>query len=315
VTRRKEHFRRTVVCDFEYECAPGGLPNVLCMVAYVLDENLRHIRTTRLWRGDFGVAPPFDIGPDTLFVAYSAWAELTCFMVLGWKFPVHIYDLHTAYISVSNLLMPYAPDETRKKPRKRLSDACRAYGVAGWQDIDKEEMSKDIGEGHWRKYGRPLVLQYNEEDVKASTILLRRQLMGHGPFKPVNVERVISWSEYSSKTVSRIQARGMPIDIVLWNLVQENLTAVVTALLQRFDPSFGHPQSIYTPDGEWSDDRFEAWLVRVGIHAWAAARIWQDPDRRRCFQADVSRAQGDRRSACLAGCARGYRASSDSDRS
>ncbi len=229
------------------------------MVAYVLDENLKHIRTVRLWRGDFGVAPPFDIGPDTLFVGYSAWAELTCFMVLGWKFPVHIYDLHTAYISVSNLLLPYAPDETRKKPRKRLSDACRAHGVAGWEDIDKAEMSKDIGEGNWRKYGRPMVLQYNEEDVKVSTTLLRRQLLGHGPFKPVNVERVIYWSEYSAKTVCLIQAKGMPIDMVL---------CVVTALLQKFDPSFGHPNSIYTPDGEWRDERFEAWLVRAGVPAW-----------------------------------------------
>jgi len=189
-------------------------------------------------------------------------------MVLGWKFPVHVYDLHTAYISVSNLLLPYAPDETRKKPRKRLSDACRAYGVAGWEDIDKAEMSKDIGEGNWRKYGKPMVLQYNEEDVKASTTLLRRQLTGHSPFRPVNVEHVIYWSDYSAKTVSRIQAKGMPIDLVLWNLVQENLAAVVTALLQRFDPSFGHQNSIYILDGEWSDDRFEAWLVRVGIHAW-----------------------------------------------
>jgi hypothetical protein len=26
------------------------------------------------------------------------------------------------------------------------------------------------------------------------------------------------WSEYSAKTVARIQARGMPIDMTLWNL-------------------------------------------------------------------------------------------------
>jgi hypothetical protein len=53
------NFSSIVVCDFEYEVAPGDLPNVLCMVAYVLDENLRHVRTIRLWRGEFGPAPPF----------------------------------------------------------------------------------------------------------------------------------------------------------------------------------------------------------------------------------------------------------------
>ena len=56
-------------------------------------------RLRRLWRGDFGTSPPFDIGPDSLFVAYSAWAEMTCFKVLGWQFPVHVFDQHTAYLA------------------------------------------------------------------------------------------------------------------------------------------------------------------------------------------------------------------------
>src|SRR6516165_4575529 len=102
----RQNFGSIVSCDFEYEIEPGGLPNVLCMVAYVLDENLRHVRTIRLWRGEFGSTPPFDVGPDSLFVAYSAWAEMTCFNVLGWKFPVHIYDQHTAYLASSNKLLP-----------------------------------------------------------------------------------------------------------------------------------------------------------------------------------------------------------------
>ena len=64
---------------------------------------LRHIRTIRLWRGEFGATPPFDIGPDALIVGYALWAEMTCFLQLGWRFPVHVYDLHTAYLSVSNI--------------------------------------------------------------------------------------------------------------------------------------------------------------------------------------------------------------------
>ena len=57
--RERKHFRRTVVLDFEYEIEDGGLPNVLCLVAYILDENLRHIETIRRWRGEFGTSPPF----------------------------------------------------------------------------------------------------------------------------------------------------------------------------------------------------------------------------------------------------------------
>jgi DNA polymerase I len=129
------NFGTVVVCDFEYEVASGDLPDVLCMVAHVLDENLQHVRTVRLWRGEFGSVPPFDIGPDSLFVAYSAWAEMTCFKVLGWEFPKYIFDEHTAYLAASNILLPHSPDEIRKKPRKRLSDACRAYDLEGWEPL------------------------------------------------------------------------------------------------------------------------------------------------------------------------------------
>ena len=190
------HYRNVVVCDFEYEIADGDLPRVLCMVAYILDAELRHVRTIQRWRGEFGPAPPFDIGPDTLFVAYSAWAEMTCFLVLGWRFPVHIFDLHTAFLSVSNILLPHNPDEVRKKPRKRLSDACRRYGIVGWESIDKEEIAKAIGEGRWREYGEAAVYEYCEEDVRAlDRIAARpagriRTLRRHRPASDRALERV-----------------------------------------------------------------------------------------------------------------------------
>ena len=91
-----KNFSTINICDFEYEVEPSGLPRVLCMVVYVLNENLQHVRTIRMWRGESGSTPPFDVGRDALFVAYSAWAELTCFKVLGWSFPIHVFDLHTA---------------------------------------------------------------------------------------------------------------------------------------------------------------------------------------------------------------------------
>ena len=265
---RRQHFRRTVVLDFEYEIEDGGLPNVLCLIAYVLDESLRLIEIIRRWRGELGSTPPFPIDDDTLIVGYSAWAEMICFLQLGWRFPKHVYDLHTAFLSVSNVLLPYNPDETRIKPRKRLSDACKAYGVTGWENIDKPEMAKAIGEGRWREYGQPLVLQYCEEDTRNSAELLRRQLSGHASYPPIDPALVMSWSNYSAKTVARIQARGMPIDTALWNLVQENKMAVIGALIARFDPSHGDDDPIYSPEGEFSSGRFANWLISVGITAW-----------------------------------------------
>jgi hypothetical protein len=262
------YFQSIVVLDFEYEVEAGDLPNVLCMVAYVLDEHLRHVRTIRIWRGEFGSKPPFDTGPDTLIVAYAAWAELTCFQVLGWSFPENVYDLHAAYLATSNLLLPYNPDERRIKLRKGLSDACCAYGIDGWEALDKPTVAKDIGEGRWQKYGRAFVFDYCAEDTRASAKLLRRQLRGHASRPPVDVDRVLLWSRFSGRATAQIQARGMLIDRPMWDLVQENKRAVINYLCRQFDPSYGSADPIFTAEGSWSYGRFERWLISIGVTAW-----------------------------------------------
>jgi DNA polymerase I len=284
----RDRFRTIVVGDSEYETSggdynlvPGDPPAVLCLVAYVLNENLQHVRTIRLWRGEFGPEPPFDIGDDTLFVAYSAWADLTIFTTLNWKFPKHVYDLHTAYLAVSNVLAPYDPETPRKRENKRLPDACRAYWIEGWDQIDKGTLAKDIGEGHWRRYGQEVIFTYCEEDVANSVKLLIGQVRGRTGLPSVSVEHVIHWSNYSAKAVARIQARGMPIDMHLWNLVQENKAAVIRSLLRRFDPSYGSDTPIYTTEGEWSYARFEQYLVSANITVWprlASGRLDIDSD-------------------------------------
>jgi len=267
----REIFRTIAVVDFEYEVAVGGLPVVLCMVVYLLDECLRHIRTIRWWRDDFNSnSPPFDIGPDALFVAYSAWAEMTCFLQLGWPFPEHILDLHTAFLAVSNIMEPFDHDEDakRKKRSKSLTGACRAYDIHGWEHLDKTTIAEDIGNGDWSKWGRGTVFDYCEEDVRKTTELLRAMLCGDKQFEPIDVPRALHWSNYSAKAVARIQARGMPIDMGLWSLVQENKALVIAELVRRLDPSQSAPFPIYTPDGSWDYKRFEHWLAYTGVRAW-----------------------------------------------
>ena len=79
---------------------------------------------------------------------------------------------------------------------------------------------------------------------------------------------MVWWSNYSARCNALIHARGMPIDMPLWNLVQENRTAVIAELLQQLDPSSGTDDPIYNSAGEWSYERFERWLPSVGVSAW-----------------------------------------------
>jgi hypothetical protein len=231
----------------------------LCLVAYILDENLNHVRTVKLWREQLlsSTRAPFDTN-NALFVAYAAQAELTIFKTRNWAFPKYVYDLHTAYLASSNVLQPYEPDVKRKKDRKRLSDACRAYGIEGWENINKEQMAKDIGEGRWRDYGQDAVFDYCEEDVRKSVELLRAQIRGSNRFPRINTDRVIFWSEYSAKAVALIQAKGIPIDMYRWNLILENKHAIIDELRRRFDPSYNDDEPIFSPEGEFSYARFEA---------------------------------------------------------
>lgn len=73
----------------------------------------------------------------------------------------------------------------------------------------------------------------------------------------------------------------MPIDVQLWNTVQDNKAAVVRELLRKFDPSQSSDDPIRTPDGKWSDARFEKWLCSRGVTAWprlSSGKIQIDSD-------------------------------------
>ena len=83
-------FRAIWCVDFEFQPGPDGIWPV-CMVARELHSH----RELCLWRDDLVRLDraPFDIGPDALLVAYSAAAELGCFLALGWPLPVNVLDL------------------------------------------------------------------------------------------------------------------------------------------------------------------------------------------------------------------------------
>ena len=77
-----------VVVDFEFTATTGGRPIPVCLVVHELCSGRRF----RLWQDQLGPTPPYTRGPDVLFVAYYASAELGCYRVLGWPMPERILD-------------------------------------------------------------------------------------------------------------------------------------------------------------------------------------------------------------------------------
>src|SRR5262249_43813479 len=91
-------FREVVVADFEFAVTPGNRPKPLSLVAH----ELRSGRCFRCWQDQFRSAPPYATGPDVLFAAYYASAELGCYRALGWPMPERILDLFTEFRARTN---------------------------------------------------------------------------------------------------------------------------------------------------------------------------------------------------------------------
>src|SRR6266511_2392192 len=91
-------FKGLWAVDFEFEAPPGEAPRPVCMVA----RELRSGRLLRLWRDALPAQPPFPVGPDSLFIAYAAQAELGCFLELGWALPQRVLDLYAEFSEATN---------------------------------------------------------------------------------------------------------------------------------------------------------------------------------------------------------------------
>ena len=94
------HFDEIWLVDFEFYQPEGERPKPICLVA-------REFRTNRLVRWcqeelSCHAAPPFDVSPNSLFVAYYASAELGCFLALGWQTPERILDLYVEFRCMTN---------------------------------------------------------------------------------------------------------------------------------------------------------------------------------------------------------------------
>jgi DNA polymerase I len=130
-------------------------------------KGLRSGQTWRLWRGKFESTPPFPIGPDALFVAYYASAELGCFRALGWPMPANILDLFTEFRDRTNGLTTPAGSG--------LVGALTYFGLDSVGAIEKDEMRARILRGACSERDEE-ILNYCAGDTEALEGLLLAML-------------------------------------------------------------------------------------------------------------------------------------------
>ena len=95
--------------DFEFHPVAGvegNPPDPVCMVV----KDLHTGQAYRYSKEDLNAleGAPLNVGPDALWIAYYAAAEMDCFLSLGWDLPSNVLDLYVEFKNFSNgLSLPH----------------------------------------------------------------------------------------------------------------------------------------------------------------------------------------------------------------
>jgi hypothetical protein len=228
--------------DFEYDAKPGENPEPVCLVAW----ELRSGRKLRLWRNEFGSAPPYPTSPNALFIAYYASAEIGCHLALGWPAPERVLDLFTEFRNHTNGI----PTSNGAG----LLGALAHYGLDSIGAIEKEEMRQLIlSGGPWTEQQRLAILDYCESDVSALARLLPAMLPN------IDLPRALFRGRYMV-AAARMERDGVPIDVETFGKLKDHWTGIQDQLIADIDSNY----EVF--EGRtFKTERFAAWLARNGI--------------------------------------------------
>ena len=244
--RGKVSFRETWIVDFEFSAPPGERPIPICAVARELASG----RELRMWEDELHRLknPPYDTGPDSLFVSYYASAEIGCHLALGWPVPHHVLDLFAEFRNSTNGLPTVSGNG--------LLGALVYYGLDSIGTIEKDQMrSLALRGGPWTDAERAALLEYCASDVSALTRLLRRML------PELDVPRALFRGRFMV-AAARIEHVGIPIDRQSLALLRANWASIQDTLIRQIDTDYGVFEG-----RTFKADRWKCWLMEKGI-AW-----------------------------------------------
>jgi hypothetical protein len=238
-------FSEVWALDFEFrpqDGSEGNRPDPICLVAYELKSD----RKLRMWRDEFGPFPPYSVGPNSLFIAYYASAEIGCHLALGWPKPVRILDPFTEFRCHTNGVRPAGGSG--------LLGALSYYGIDSMDAAEKDTMRDLILRGGpWSNEDRKAILHYCEADVAGLAKLLPPML------RDIDLPRALLRGRYMVAAAT-MEHNGVPIDVPLLTKQRERWCEIQDQLIADIDSKYG----VY--DGRtFKADRFAAWLAKMDI--------------------------------------------------
>lgn len=241
-----DEFLEVWLVDFEFSAPPGERPTPVCLVG----RELRTGRTLRLFQDDLRGrrVPPYPTGPNTLFVAYYASAELSCHLALGWPMPSRVLDLCVEFrgktAGLGNLF------------GHSLLGALAHHGLDAMGAEEKDAMrALVIRGGPWADAEQRAILDYCESDVEALARLLPAML------PTLDLPHALLRGRYMA-AVARMEWVGTPIDTQILSSLSANGEVTQDRLIADVDREF----NVFN-GRTFKADRWRDWLIRNGI-AW-----------------------------------------------
>lgn len=236
---RVSEFTNIYLCDFEFGSTPGNRPVPRCMVVKEHGTG----RTIRMWENELRDlrAAPFDIGLNSLFVAYYAPAEMGCFASLGWQMPLRILDLSVEFRNITN---------GKEVPAGRgLLGAMVYYGLKSISVEEKDEMRALALRGSpYTSVEKRALMDYCESDVLALEKLLPLIL------ENTSLPHALIRGRYT-KAVAKMEACGIPVDTETWSAITEGWDGIRSKLIVRIDSAYGVFEGLH-----FKQEKFEAYL-------------------------------------------------------
>ncbi|MDY0134234.1 MAG: DNA polymerase [Atribacterota bacterium] len=220
-------YRAIWILDFEYIARDGELQKPICMVAHDLVSG----QWIRQWCDELDGVPPFDLDSDSLFVAYAAMAEWSCFLQLGWPMPARCIDLYAEFVCIHN-------GSANGRLFPSLLAAAGNYGISTIGASQKEGMRNLIlGGGPWTSTQRTEILDYCTCDVLITAALFRAML----PQIAENTRRLGQATLRGRYTyaVSRMERNGIPVDVETHQRLRRGWGEIKLKLVAVIDRDFG----------------------------------------------------------------------------
>ena len=239
-------FARIWFVDFEFRVQPGERPEPVCLVA----RELRSGELIRVWKDELRRLnrPPYGIGPEDLFVAYFASAELGCHLALDWPMPQRILDLYVEHKARYNGVPAPAGFG--------LLGALAANGLESIGALEKQEMRDLVLRGGpWTESEQIAILDYCQTDVDALARLLPVMT------NRIDLPRALLRGRYMA-AVAAMEHNGVPVDLPLLQQLRERWDEIKIGLVGNIDGQYG----VYEGT-TFKLDRFANYLAGAGI-AW-----------------------------------------------